>query len=138
MSIELNIKLIFAILAGIITIISYFPYIRDIILKKTRPHAYTWLIWGITQGMAAYAVIFGGGGFGSIAFILGTILVILIFILSFKYGYKDITKNDTLMLFSSLLAIMFWLLFKIPYISILLVTIIDVIGYIPTIRKTYD
>ncbi len=135
--ISLHIKMALSILAGIITIISYFPYIKDIFLRKTKPHAYTWLIWGITQGTAAVAIISGGASFSSLSFIIGTILVLFVFILSLRYGFRDITKFDKVMLFLAFLAIAFWLFLDVPYISIVLVSFIDIIGYMPTIRKTY-
>ena len=135
--ISLPIKIVLSVLASIITIISYFLYIRSIFLRKTKTHAYTWLIWGITQGTAAVAMILGGAMVGSLAFIVGTILVLFVFFLSLKYGFKDITKFDSIMLFLAFLAIVFWWFLDAPLVSIYLVSLIDVIGYIPTIRKTY-
>lgn len=42
---NIDLKLIFSIGASIITIVVYYPYIKDIFLEKTKPHIYTWLIW---------------------------------------------------------------------------------------------
>ncbi len=134
---NINFKFTLSIIAGILTVVSYIPYIISILNKKTKPHIYTWFIWAITQGTAAVAVVYGGGSFGSIALFVGTILVILIFSLSFKFGSKNITKNDTITLFIALFIILFWWISNNLYISIFLITLIDIIGYIPTIRKTY-
>lgn len=130
-------KLIIAIIAASLTVIAYIPYFRDIFAKKTRPHLFTWLIWSITQGIAAVALLYGGGKFGSISLIIGTILVLFIFLLSFKYGTKNITKSDKVVLLLSLFAIIIWRQLNNPFIAILLISTIDGAGYIPTIRKSF-
>jgi len=134
----MDIKLIFAISASVLTVLGYFPYLRDIFLKKTRPHAYTWLIWAITQGTATAALLYGGGKFGSIPLIIGTLLVLFVFILSFKYGTRNITKSDTITLILALFSILIWWQLDSPFLAVLAVTLIDGVGYFPTFRKTYS
>ena len=106
-------------------------------MGKTKPHLYTWLIWAITQGTATAALIYGGGKFGSISLIIGTVLVLVIFIFTFKYGTKNITKSDTITLIVALLAVVVWWQLENPLLTVLLVSAIDGIGYIPTFRKSY-
>lgn len=133
----LDIKLVFAVLSTIITIAAYYPYIRDIFLKKTKPHAYTWLIWGITQGTATAALIYGGGNLGAMSLLVGTIMVIAIFLLSLKFGTRNITKSDTLVLIIGLLAIIVWWQLKNPLLAVVMVTVIDALGFLPTYRKSF-
>lgn len=134
---NIDIKLLIAITATIIVVIGYIPYFKDIFSRKTKPHLYTWLIWAITMGTATVALLYGGGKFGAIALIVGTILVFTVFGLSFKYGTKDITKKDAIALIVALLAIVVWWQLKNPLISILMISFIDGLGFIPTFRKTY-
>ena len=54
-------KLIFGTLSGIIVVIGYIPYLKDILRGKTKPHVYTWFIWIITQGIALSGLLYGGG-----------------------------------------------------------------------------
>ena len=82
-------KLILAIFTVILVVIGYIPYFKDIFANKTKPHLYTWLIWLITQGTATVALIYGGGKFGSLGLIVGTVLVLVICGLSFRYGTKN-------------------------------------------------
>lgn len=53
-------KALAAILASLFSIVSFFPYIRQILKRRCQPHAYTWLIWCITVSIAAAGVWFGG------------------------------------------------------------------------------
>jgi hypothetical protein len=134
----LDIKLIIALIASALTVIGYIPYLRDVFKKKTQPHLYTWLIWAITQGTATVALIYGGGKFGSLALIVGTLLVVFICALSFKYGTKNITRGDTVTLIIALLAIFVWWQLDNPLLAVLMVSAIDGFGYLPTFRKSYE
>lgn len=135
---EIDIKLGFAVASVIALVIGYFPYLRDIFRKTTKPHAYTWLIWAITQGTATAAAFYGGANWGVLSLAGGTVLVIFVFLLSFKYGTKNITRSDTGILILALSAIVVWWLTNNPFLSVLMVTAIDGMGYIPTIRKSWQ
>ncbi len=134
----MDIKLILAILASVLTLLAYVPYLKDIFRKETKPHLYTWLVWAITQGTATVALIKGGGGSSAISTTVGVILVLLILFLSFKYGTKNIKKSDTIVLIVALLAIVVWWQLNNIFLAVLMVTLIDGIGYIPTYRKTFQ
>ena len=137
--IGINIKLIFAILAVLSAVFgSFLPYIKDIFKKKTKPHAYTWLIWTITQGVATAGLLYGKGGWGALDLLIGTLFVFAIFLISLKYGTKNITKLDTIILIVALLAIIVWLQMRNPLIAVLMVTAIDFIGYFPSFRKSFQ
>ncbi len=133
----MNIKLILAILAAIVGVAGFYPYLRDIFKKETKPHVYTWLIWSITLGTAAAGVVKGEGGYGALVFVLETFLNFFVFLLAFKYGSNNITRGDTVSLIAALLAILIWWQLGNPLLAVLMVSLIDGIGYIPTYRKTY-
>lgn len=134
-----SIKLLFAILSTILAFAGgFFPYIRDILQKKTQPHAYTWLIWSITQGTAVAGLWYGKGGWGALSLTIGTLFVFVVFLLSLKYGTKNITKGDTITLVAAFLAILVWIQLHNPLYAIIMVSIIDVVGYWPSLRKTFS
>lgn len=134
----MEIKIIFSAISVIIGIWAFFPYFKDIILKQTTPHVFTWLIWIITQGTATAGIWFGNGGVGAIGLTTGTFLVVIIFFMSLRNGKKDITKSDIVVLAIALSAIMIWWLLNNPVLAVLLVSVINVIGFIPTFRKSYN
>ena len=130
-------KLILGIITVVLVIIGYVPYFKDIFVKKTKPHLYTWIIWAITQGTATVALLYGGGKFGSLGLIVGTVLVVVIAFLSLKYGTTNITRSDTIALLFALVAIVVWWQLDNPLISVFMISAIDGLGYIPTFRKTW-
>ena len=130
-------KIILSIIATVVGNIAFYPYLKEIFSRKTKPHAYTWLIWSLTQGTGVYEIFHGGGGWGALNLLIGTLLVIVVFFFSLKYGTKNITKSDTIILIFALLAIVVWWQLKMPVVSIIMISAIDFSGYIPSFRKTY-
>ena len=138
MLLGIDIKLILALLSTTITICAYFPYVRDIFRGTTKPHLYTWLVWLLTQGTATVALWYGGGNFAAISLTVGLLLVLFVLTLSFRYGTKNITRSDGVVLALALFAIVLWWQLKNPLPSVLMVSAIDAAGYIPTFRKSYE
>ncbi|MDD5051081.1 MAG: hypothetical protein PHV93_05105, partial [Candidatus Pacebacteria bacterium] len=68
-----------------------------------------------------------------------SLLTGFVLVLSLKggYGTKDITRFDKICLFLSLGAILPWLLVSSVLWSVILATIIDLIAFFPTMRKTW-
>ena len=87
-------KIALGILATIIAFISYIPYFRNIYLRKTKPHAFTWLIWGLLTAIAFFSQLLYGGGARSWVTGATAVLSLTIFLLALKYGEKNITKSD--------------------------------------------
>ena len=133
----MSLPLAFSLFATLLTVVAFFPYIRDMFLRKTTPHLYTWLIWGITQGTAVFGMIAGGGAVASISFAVATVLVLFVCVCSLRYGTKHITRFDTTLLFVALGAIVLWWFLDNPLLSVVLVTAVDLIGYVPSIKKAY-
>ncbi len=134
----MNLKLLFAILSTVCAVGGGFiPYIVQIIRKNTKPHAYTWLIWSITQGTALAGLFKGKAGLGSLAWSVGELFVVAIFFLTLKFGTRNITRKDSIVLLLALSAIVVWWQLHSPLLAVLMVTAIDLSGYFPSFRKTY-
>ena len=130
-------KTSFALISLVIGLFSIIPYLRDIFMNKTHPHMYSWLIWSILQTMGVVIMIIGGAHYGALGLGAGALVIIFVFILSIPYGTKDITTFDTLCLIGALLTIPVWLVTKDAVVSIILISVIDAIGFLPTYRKSY-
>lgn len=134
----INMKEILGIIAVLLGIFGIIPYIRDIFLGKTKPHLYSNVIWAVVTTLAFFGQLSAGGGPGAWTTGVMAIITIYIAILSKKYGTKDVTKLDIIFLIIGLLAIIPWYLSHDPTISVMIATIIDICGFIPTIRKTIN
>src|SRR3989344_30071 len=129
-------KEIIAVIAAVFSIVGNVPYLLDIIKKKIQPHPYTWLVWTIVSGITFFGQLVKGAGIGALPTGIAEIFTIIIFLFSLQYGFKNIKKIDTYFLIFALLGIIPWMLTKDPTFSIIIVVSIDLIAFIPTLRKT--
>jgi hypothetical protein len=132
-----NIKIACAVIATTISAVSFFPYLKDIFRKKTKPHSYTWLTWTLLQVIGVLAMYNKHAYLGLLALAVGAVFCGFIFILSLKYGTKNITAFDTICLIGVLGAIIVYLFLNNLVYSVILITIIDLVGFLPTLRKAY-
>lgn len=127
-----------AITASLLAIVGNIPYLRDVFKNKVKPHPYTWLVWSIVSSIIFFGQIAKGAGIGALPTASAEIFTIIIFFFSLKYGFKDIKPIDTLFLIIALLGIVPWLIYRDPTISVIIAVGIDLVAFIPTIRKTWS
>lgn len=130
-------KEIVGVIAVLVTLISYIPYFRDIFAGHTKPHAVSWLVWGIVNSVIFVGQVTHDGGAGAWMMGVTALFVVAIFVLAAKNGLKHVNRFDWLCLAISVIAIVPWLLTKDPLFSVILVTVIDLVAFIPTIRKAF-
>ncbi|WP_278470660.1 hypothetical protein [Gimesia maris] len=134
-----RIKLLFSGLAIVITFTAFIPYIRGILAGRIRPHLFSWLIWGTTTLIVFFAQHEANGGTGAWPIgISGVITVYIAFLSYIKRGDISITRLDRLFFSAALLSIPCWYFTSNPMWAVILLTIIDLLGFGPTIRKAYD
>ncbi len=127
-----------ALMATGIGLVSFYAYVQAIFQLKTKPHIYTWLIWAVTQTIAVVGMYRGGAGIGGLGFVFGVVFIYIIFLLSFKFGTKNITFGDSISLALAVCCLVVWWQFDNLLYAVLLATLIDVFGYVPTLRKSYE
>lgn len=130
-------KIVLGVVATILGFVGYVPYFRDIFRGTTRPHVFSWFVWGLLTGIAFFAQITKGGGAG--AWVTGSSAVICTCIaaLAFFYGKRQITKSDWFSFAGALLGLLFWQLTNDPLLAVIFVTVTDALAFAPTFRKAY-
>lgn len=129
--------LIFTVVALILVLVGYIPYIRDIFNGKTKPHAFTFLIWTLSTAVSFFLQIKGGAGPGAWITFAGVLFQLFIFCLCLRHGTKDITKSDIFFLILALLSLFLWLVVDQPVAAIILAVLVEIFGFIPTVRKSW-
>jgi hypothetical protein len=121
-----------------IAVFSYGLYIRDILRRATKPHAFSWLVWSILAGTIYNAQIHAGAGAG--AWITGftCVATFVIFLLALVYGEKNITRLDWACLASALAILLLRTVIQNDELSVVLASIAFAVGFVPTIRKAYS
>ena len=128
------------LLAGIailITLAGYAQYFRNIIKGHTKPHLFSWLIWGTLTAIAFAAQISDNAGPGAWITALTAVISFIIVVYACFVGEKEISRGDWATFISALIAIPVWLITDNPVWSVWIVTIIDALGFYPTYRKSW-
>ncbi len=138
MTLDMTINILFSIAASTVGIAGSLPYLWNSLFRDTRPHVFTWFIWSITNWVAVAGLWVGGGGAGAIAPTIGAIFATVIFFISLRFGKRDIKSIDVIVLIFAMLALACWLVLDNLLLAVVMVSIIDGVGYIPTFRKSYS
>lgn len=132
-------KEILSAIAVALTFFAFYPYIRSIILGETKPHVFSWIIWGSTTFVVFLAQLEGDGGVG--AWPIGVSGVITLFVAALSYFKRadiSITKTDWLFFISAMSALPFWYFTSNPLWAVVILTTVDILGFGPTVRKSYQ
>lgn len=131
------IKEILVIIASLLAIAGNIPYLMDVIKGRVKPHPYTWFLWTIVSFVVFFGQLAKGAGIGAIPTAASEIFTLIIFLLSIRHGFKNPPKTDKYFLLIALCGLIPWYITKDPTISVVIVVTIDLIAFIPTLRKTY-
>lgn len=126
-------------IAIVLTFIAFVPYIRSIYQGKTKPHIFSWMIWGSTTFVVFLAQLSAKGGAG--AWPIGVSGIITLFIAVLAYAKKSdvtITRLDWFFLIVAMMSLPLWYLTSDPLWAVVILTVVDVVGFGPTIRKAFD
>ena len=132
----MDIKITLAAIAILMTLVGYFYYFRDIFAGKTKPHAFTWLVWASLTAIGFAGQISDNGGAGAYITGLTAAISFIIFFLALFKGEKEITRSDWISLGGAAAALLLWFLTDNPLLAVILITLIDFLGFVPTIRKS--
>jgi hypothetical protein len=129
-------KEVSGVIASILTFALFIPYVRSIRAGSTRPHVFSWLIWGAGTCAVAMAQLSAGAEWGGWVILGSGIFSIYISYLALKYrGKRDLRPVDWLFLFMGMAALPAWAVTNEPMWAVALLTAADLLGFGPTVRK---
>lgn len=121
-----------------LTFLSFWPYIRSIRRGESKPHVFSWLIWGVTTFIVFLAQLAAKGGAGAWPIGISALITFYIGYLAFRRKSDlTITTLDWVFLIMALASVPFWWLTNDPLWAVLILTTIDLLGFGPTFRKAY-
>lgn len=132
-----TIKIGASILATTVALVAYVPYLIAMFRGNNRPHLYTWISIFLITTIVAYLQVIGGAGIGAIPTIIGVGIDGIILFYCFKFGTKDIVFIDKVCLTITVIGVITYLvLHNHPAASLAVVTVAEIISFLPTFRKT--
>ncbi|MDP1540208.1 MAG: hypothetical protein Q8L72_06100 [Moraxellaceae bacterium] len=131
-------KEILSAIAIALTFIAFYPYLRGILQGTIKPHVFSWVIWGSTTFVVFLAQLKADGGVGAWPIGVSGAITILIAIAAYiKRADVAITKVDWLFFISALASLPLWYFTSNPAWAVVVLTIVDLLGFGPTVRKAY-
>ena len=127
----------FAVFAVLLAMARYGTYLFSIYKGETKPHAFTWVLWGLVAGIGTLAQFALEAGPSAWALGFVSVTCLMIGVLAFFIGEREYTKSDWVALVVCLLAIPVWKITDNPMAALLIIILIDGLTYWPTVRKSY-
>lgn len=136
---DVDIKFILGIIAGVIALLAYIIYIISILRGGSKPNRATWWIWSFMGLVLAVSYYFSGAENTIWVPIVEFIGPFSIAILSLKYGEGGLeNKTDLYCIFGALLSIALWIIFDNAIIALVTNLFTDTFAIVPTIKKSYN
>jgi len=133
-----NWQTLISIAASFLSFLYFVPYLVTVCQGKTRPNRASWWIWGTNGLIMCASYYFSNGASNTLwALLFPVIAQLIIAFLSFKYGEGGWNRFDKICLASAGVGLLLWWRFNSPLIALGLSLVVDFMGALPTIKKSY-
>lgn len=127
----------FGMLAGVMSLVAYVPYIYSIVARKTNPSRATWFILSVVV-VVTLVTYRSAGAEDSIWVVIGDLVgVLTIALLSIRYGVGGRKPLDVICFSGAFLALFAWWISGVAVVGLVTILTIDIMAIVPTIVKTY-
>ena len=132
------VKECFSLLAMALIIPSFLSYLYSVYRQNCSPHFFTWVIWSLTTTTVFFAQWVGHGGFGAWPTGLSCAVTWLITAIAyFQSNDLKMTNIDAFCLFASAVSVLTWVITDSPLWAVIIITLVDLLGFIPALREAY-
>ncbi|MAZ30333.1 hypothetical protein CL655_03555 [bacterium] len=135
---EYDLKTLLGIVAALVAVVNYLPYLIGVIRQTLHPHAFSWIIWTVMTSIVFFAQLTDGAGTGAWATGATAITLFLVACFAVRNGGYRITRSDKLSFTGALAAIPVWVITSDPLWAVVILTTIEVLGFFPTYRKAFS
>ena len=131
-------QILLGALTILIGIVSYSFYFKDLLKGKTKPDAYSWLIWGVLATITFFAQTAEGGGAGTWITAFTATVCYVIAGTAWYRTKRRIKLIDEISLAGAALGLCLWYYTNDPLYTVVCAVVVGAFGFIPTFRKAYD
>lgn len=131
-------KIALTIIAIVLTIVGYAPYLLNTLKGSTKPHAFSWLLFSVLAAIAFFAQVSEGGGAGVWLMGFSSLICLVVFLFALIKGSRKFDRLDWMLLGGAFVAITLWLITSDPLLSVILASFIEVVAFMPALRKGYN
>lgn len=132
-------KALFSAAALVLTFVAFIPYYRGILRGEVRPHVFTWFIWAAGTIIVFTAQLSDGGGIGAWPIGVSGLLTGGVAVLALtRAADTSIVRMDWVFLTLALSALPLWFVTSSALSAVIVLTIVDLLGFGPSVRKAYN
>lgn len=125
--------------AALLTFAIFVPYALGIVRGRLRPSAASWSIWAFGTALVAGAQFGAGAGVGAAPLALSASVSLGIAILALRAGGGvSATRTDLASFMVALIGGLAWWRSDDAGIAVVLLTAIDLVGFVPMLRHTWS
>jgi hypothetical protein len=124
-----------ALVAGGITLAIFGPYLHRVATGRIRPRPASWVVWAGSTLLVAGGQALAGAGVGALPILLSGLLSGLVAVLAVRRpDAPPATTGDRWCMGIALGCLPLWAMTGDPLWSVLILTGIDLVGFVPTVR----
>ncbi len=124
--------------AIVVTFALFVPYIASIYRGSTIPHVFSWIVWAFGTFVVFFAQLADNAGVGAWPIGLSACITCYVAFLAYRVRRKfEITREDWLLFLLAIAALPAWGLTEDPLWAVVFLTLADILGFGPTLRKAY-
>jgi hypothetical protein len=132
-------KELFSGLALVLTFVAFIPYMLAIWRQEIRPHVFSWFIWGAGTFVVCIAQLTDGAGIGAWPIgVSGLLTVGVAFLALVRSSDSSIVRSDWVFLMLALSALPLWFFTSTALSAVIVLTIVDLLGFGPSVRKSFE
>lgn len=125
------------VLATALAIAGYGPYILSFMKGRAKPHVFSWLLWGASSFIIVLGQAEGHAGAGLWMMAANGVAATFVGLCAFKWGERHVTKDDWIALLIGVLGLEAWLITDHIVMALLAMALIDLMAFVPTMRKSW-
>jgi len=129
-------KAVFGILAVLINLLYFVPYITEVVQRKIKPQRIAWATTALLSSIVFANQSINGGGWSAYLFGSTALMSALIFMLSIQNGVGKANRDDKIFMVCTVLLFLFWIIRHETHATTVLALIIEALAFAPMIRKT--
>ena len=134
---RMTVKLCLGILSIGFALVAYYCYFREIARGTIKPHAFSWLVWGLLSGTGFLAQVSAQAGVGAWATGFTSIMSLTICCFALKIGTTRPTRFDWTLLGIALMSLLLLFIVRSEEAALTLTLVALVAGFAMNIRKAY-
>jgi len=131
----LEIQKIFSVIAGVLFVLGFVPYVLSILAGKTKPAKASWIIWATLDTITLAGMLAESSLNGQIVGAVAGAWIIAA--LAMKYGVPGWTRLDKFCLVGAVLGITLWAIFNSPVIGLVTSVSVVFLGSFPTFASAW-